>query len=137
MVSLVGGLAGLVCHSAAWLGFTTSISLGLHILAMGLCFLLFAFGGGNTREFLQLHEPLRPRWVGHVLNLLFAYAVINFLIFMARSSQYPRKQVPSHVVHQGFSGHWMLFLGVAADGYWTFILAQRAAHSQVRSKPRS
>jgi hypothetical protein len=48
---------------------------------------------------------------------LFGYAFLNFAYFLYSSSPYPRHEVPFRLELRGFSGHWMLFYGVAAIGF--------------------
>jgi len=58
-----------------------------------------------------------PRWVRVVTGCLFAYALLNFAYFIFCTRQYPKHGVPFSVELRGFSGHWMMFYGVASAGF--------------------
>jgi len=49
--------------------------------------------------------------------VLFAYAIINFVVFIATTATLPKKPHQSAdaspSVIRGFSGHWMIFYGAA------------------------
>ena len=55
-----------------------------------------------------------PVWMRRTLYALFAYAVLNFILFMFFSTGHVHSggNAPASVV-RGFSGHWMIFYGVA------------------------
>gem|GEM_PF-634031 len=64
-----------------------------------------------------------PRRMQRVLGLLFAYAIGNFIYFMATapkkgSRETPHEPAPPQVV-RGFSGHWMIFYGAGFAMLWT------------------
>ena len=50
-------------------------------------------------------------------SALFVYAIVNFVVFLWMAGQYPKGQAPLPLVLRGFSGHWMLFYGVATAGF--------------------
>jgi len=58
-----------------------------------------------------------PGWVRRAVTVLFVYALLNFVYFIYCTSQYPKHSVPSYIEVRGFSGHWMLFYGLAAIGF--------------------
>jgi hypothetical protein len=64
-----------------------------------------------------------PPWMKRVLGLLFAYAIGNFIYFMAtapkKGSAEARQQPPPPQVVRGFSGHWMIFYGAGFTMLWT------------------
>jgi hypothetical protein len=55
-----------------------------------------------------------PVWMSRALKILFAYALVNFVLFMASTMGHPKAtgSAPPAVI-RGFSGHWMVFYGVA------------------------
>ena len=67
-----------------------------------------------------------PLWMRRAVKILFAYAIVNFFLFMASTMGHPRPTgtAPPAVI-RGFSGHWMIFYGVA---FVTFYSAINAPH---------
>jgi len=57
-----------------------------------------------------------PAWMRWTIRIIFVYAIVNFLLFMATTSgtpkTKPRGTAPPAVI-RGFSGHWMVFYGAA------------------------
>jgi hypothetical protein len=70
-------------------------------------------GRGNMEHLLAE----LPKWVRIATSCLFVYALLNFAYFMFCTRQFPKNGVPFSVELRGFSGHWMLFYGVAAVGF--------------------
>ena len=73
-----------------------------------------------------------PRWMKRVLGLLFAYAIGNFVYFIAtapkKGSPEARQQVPSPPqVVRGFTGHWMMFYGAGCAVLWSAWKERREA----------
>lgn len=57
-----------------------------------------------------------PEWMRRSLYVLFGYAMLNFILFFVTTAGQPRKDhqnSSSPEVIRGFSGHWMIFYGVA------------------------
>jgi hypothetical protein len=95
-----------------------------------------------------------PRWIKALLGLCFAYAILNFILFAGTDIVRERREGKiserdgRHVlvknrevvrevtdaeyqenqlrIARGFSGHWMLFYGVAAVGLYDVIQRKRA-----------
>ena len=62
-----------------------------------------------------------PDWYRYFTYGLFAYAIINFAIFMMRTMAAPRSGGLSDEVNLlGFSGHWMVFYAAALGVLWSF-----------------
>lgn len=57
-----------------------------------------------------------PVWMRRAGYVLFGYAILNFIVFMATTASQPKQQqsgdTPPSIV-RGFSGHWMIFYGAA------------------------
>jgi hypothetical protein len=54
-----------------------------------------------------------PPWMQQAIKILTGYAVVNFVIFVLRAPKQGGHGPMSPVVVRGFSGHWMVFYGVA------------------------
>ena len=123
-VAVAGFLASFVCHLLGWLHIESPWGKSVFVLHVGFLVLWFPLvifanrttpkpGRGNLEHLLAE----LPKWVRGAANVLFVYAFLNFAFFLYCTSQYPKHQVPSYVELRGFSGHWMLFYGVAAIGF--------------------
>jgi hypothetical protein len=130
VVSAAGLLASLGCHVLGWLEVDPPGGEAVFLLHVGifvvwvplvLCANRAVPKGGAS------HEHLRTEAAGCAagfVGVLFVYAIVNFLIFMAAASPFPKGRVPFLLQLRGFSGHWMLFYGVASVGFAA--LARRA-----------
>jgi len=125
-VAFAGFLAALACHIMALLGIEPPggqrVMIFLHVGIFPLWFLLI-ISANRTRSTTgranldHLFAEV-PKWVRSVFKLVVAYAVVNFIYFIYRTSQYPKHQVPFLVELRGFSGHWMIFYGISAIGFF-------------------
>ncbi len=61
-----------------------------------------------------------PIWMQYAVYGLFGYAIINFLIFMLSDRPQGSGPMPPAIV-RGFSGHWMIFYGLAFAILWSYI----------------
>ena len=63
-----------------------------------------------------------PRWMRRGVNILFAYAIVNFFLFLASMMVNPKLTgtAPPEVI-RGFSGHWMVFYAVAFVAFYSRI----------------
>jgi hypothetical protein len=69
-----------------------------------------------------------PDWYRYFTYGLFAYALINFAIFLMRTWAAPRNGGLSDEVGLiGFSGHWMAFYAAALGAMWSFATAGEEA----------
>jgi len=55
-----------------------------------------------------------PPWVRTGMYIVGGYTIINFVLFVAQITSYPKNNVPELIEYRGFSGHWMTFYYVAA-----------------------
>ena len=69
----------------------------------------------NRKDFWKVALAGCPTWMRRGLYVLFGYAVLNFVLFIiATAGQHGRSTGDaSPTVIRGFSGHWMVFYGVA------------------------
>jgi hypothetical protein len=69
----------------------------------------------NRKDFWKTALAGCPIWMRRSFYGLFAYAIVNFAIFMVTAANQPKHQMgpaPASVI-RGFSGHWMAFYGAA------------------------
>ncbi len=69
----------------------------------------------SRKDYWKVVLAGRPVWMRRGLYVLFGYAVLNFVIFLATTANLPKSHgggaLPSVV--RGFSGHWMAFYAAA------------------------
>jgi len=81
----------------------------------------------NKKDFWKVVLAGCPVWMRRALYVVFAYAVLNFIVFMASTMSqhsHPTGEAPP-VVIRGFSGHWMVFYGAAFAVLYSRIHASR------------
>jgi len=72
----------------------------------------------KQKDFWEVVLRACPKWMNHMNNVFFFYAVVNFIIFfvvmLIRNSEISSSdgETPSTVLW-GFSGHWMAFYSAA------------------------
>jgi len=124
MTAAAGFVASVACHVLGWLGVEPSWGKSVFVLHVGIFvvwipLVLFANrtmpkpGRGNLKHLFAVF----PKWVQGVAYALFGYTMLNFAYFVYSARQYPKHQVPFSVELRGFSGHWMLFYGIAVMGF--------------------
>ena len=136
VVAAAGLLASIACHLMGWLHVEPPWGRSVFLLHIGIFLVwipLVVFanrtmpktGRGNFEHLLAE----LPRWARVATGLLFAYALLNFAYFIICTYQYPKHGVPFSVELRGFSGHWMMFYGVAWAGFVGLArLAQKRKH---------
>jgi hypothetical protein len=67
----------------------------------------------NRKDFWRVALAGCPPWMRRGFLVLFGYAILNFVLFLA--SNPPRQSTDDAplTVIRGFSGHWMIFYGAA------------------------
>lgn len=77
-----------------------------------------------------------PVWMRRAGGVLFAYAILNFMLFMVNTATQPKEPKKSKMsetplaVIRGFSGHWMLFYGAAFAVLYSMIHAPGPARER-------
>ena len=75
-----------------------------------------AFRDANRKDFWKVALAGCPTWMRRSLYILVGYAVLNFVYFAATAPSHRGRlsegAAPPSVI-RGFSGHWMVFYGVA------------------------
>lgn len=70
----------------------------------------------NRKDFWKVAVAGCPIWMRRVGYVLFGYAILNFVLFIATTGSQPKQSMgnaPPPSVVRGFSGHWMVFYGAA------------------------
>lgn len=67
----------------------------------------------SQRDFWTILLSGCPPWMHSAQKILIGYVVVNFLYFMVTSVSRPASATTDPSVIQGFSGHWLIFYGLA------------------------
>jgi hypothetical protein len=135
---LLGFIASAVAHVYGLLRFPSPFGSwvwALHVAIFPLFFPLVYYANKTKpkdagRDNVTHLMKRLPRPVRLISNFLFFYAILNFGLFMFQTSQYPKKEEPEWLVQRGFSGHWMVFYGAIACGFWGLHLLQSKNETQ-------
>lgn len=78
----------------------------------------------KRKDFWKVALAGCPVWMRRAGYVLFVYAILNFIVFCAVTSNQPKQEQtgrarPSDV--RGFSGHWMIFYGAAFAVFYSRI----------------
>lgn len=124
VLAAAGFFASLYCHLLSWLDPNPPLGRTVFLLHAGIfaVWIPLVISANRTRP-----NPARgnlghlfavlPAWARVAVYGLFGYALLNFAYFLYSTRGYPKGQVPFRLELRGFSGHWMLFYGVAAVGF--------------------
>ena len=130
LLGLLGFVASLVAHCYGLLKQPSPFGGWVWALHVGIFPLFFALiscvpktkpNDAKRDNVTELMKEL-PLPVRVVMSVIFGYAILNFVLFMYQTSQYPKKAVPEWLAQRGFSGHWMVFYGVIFCGFWGLYL---------------
>jgi hypothetical protein len=169
ILAIIGFLASVLVHASTFLdrpplgmNQTWPLHVGIFLVFIPSVLAQRRTGGNPHPQSLREQFPLAPRWMQAILGLCFAYAIVNFAIFMimsfgnaARASKAePRdgryvvtrsgvvveeftetqyRRAQGRIV-RGFSGHWMIFYWASAVGTLDG-LRRRRAEDAARPKP--
>jgi len=124
ILAATGFFASLLCHVLSWLPGAPPVPQAVFALHVGMFvvwipLVIFATRSAPDRRRGNLEHLLAvlPEGARIAVYGLFGYALLNFVYFLYSSRVYPRHHVPFQLELRGFSGHWMLFYGVAAIGF--------------------
>lgn len=70
-------------------------------------------GNVNRNDVWKVVLKGSPDWMRYMVYGFFGYAVVNFLLFMAKAPNGGSGANPPATVWRGFSGHWMAFYSAA------------------------
>lgn len=136
VLAVIGLALSLVAHVAALLGWPQPLgqaAWGLHVGIFLVWLPVFAVsnrmtGGFKRKDFWDASLRGCPAWMRWMTYGFFAYAFVNFMLFMAVAP--PRGAVRGAnappEVFRGFSGHWMAFYLAAAANLYSAIVVSRA-----------
>ena len=116
-LSLVGLILSLWVHIGALFGRRVapeSFFWGLHVGIFVVFFpaILVAqkrFGSTNRKDFWKVITKDSPDGLRYLLYFFFAYAFVNFFIFLLQAPTGKQPDQTPAIVWRGFSGHWMVF----------------------------
>jgi hypothetical protein len=124
IVAAVGLVASVAVHFLGWLHMELPGEKSVVVLHIGFLLLWFPLvhyanktipkGGRGNLDHLMAELP---PWLRIAIGCLFAYALLNFVYFIFLARPHPKHGVPFYLVLRGFSGHWMLFYGMATAGF--------------------
>ena len=83
-------------------------------------------GSANRKDFWKVVTKGSPDGLRYLLYFFFAYAFVNFAIFMAQAPTGKQTGETPAVVWRGFSGHWMVFYCAS------FVILSSTLHSSRR-----
>ena len=121
-LAAIGFILSVAAHLAAIAGspipFGKSVwALRIGIFVVWLPTVLVAYRmtrGANRKDSWRVVLVGCPRWMRSALYVVFGYAILNFVLFMATTAGHSQQQGDaSPEVVRGFSGHWMVFYGAA------------------------
>ena len=123
-ISGVGLLLSGVCHLLSWFhlappGGKAAFLLHIGIFVVWLPLVICSNQTASTPgrgNFDHLMEQL-PIWARKCVFGIFVYAMINFVVFLVLTADYPKHGVPFWLELRGFSGHWMMFYTVSLAGF--------------------
>jgi hypothetical protein len=121
-LAAIGFILSVAAHLAAIVGSPIpfgkavwALHIGIFVVWLPTVLVGIRFTRGcNRRDYWKVALAGCPKWIRTGLYLLFGYAMLNFIVFIAMTpaQSRPKGDAPPEVV-RGFSGHWMVFYGAA------------------------
>jgi hypothetical protein len=76
-----------------------------------------------------------PLWMRRAVKIIFAYAILNFFLFLASTMGNPKPTgaAPPAVI-RGFSGHWMIFYAAAFVAFYSKVRRSENKSSTERTE---
>jgi hypothetical protein len=122
LIAAAGFILSLAAHVMALAGIRLPGGGLVWLLHVGVFVVWFPAILFGNRQFKTLQRKVNwekmlqpcPAWMRHILKLVFAYALVNFILFILTTSGQPKPTGPAPTsVIRGFSGHWMVFYWAA------------------------
>lgn len=128
--ALLGLVASLIVHVLSLTGVlppTGEYTWGLHIGIFVVWFpavilmqqLMPDKKNFNQKDVWKVALRGCPPWVEKAIMGLFYYAIVNFVVFFFFAVKSPPASRETPDLFRGFSGHWMIFYGVAAAVFYS------------------
>jgi hypothetical protein len=116
-LALIGLLLSIWVHVGALFGRRVAPDYFFALLHVGIFVVFFPailvaqkrVGSANRKDFWKVVTKGSPDGLRYLLYFFFAYAFVNFAIFMAQAPTGKQTGETPAVVWRGFSGHWMVF----------------------------
>lgn len=131
-ISTVGLVLSLCVHLGAMMGARLAppaffiIPGGLFIVWPAVVFAGWRVAGSVDRKYYwKLVLGNAPDWMRYMASGFFGYAIVNFLLFIARAPHGGGGPDFPPIVWRGFSGHWMAFYSVALVTLYSAVHARR------------
>lgn len=138
----IGLVLSLIVHGYALLGIPCpfgEVAWALHVGIFVVWFPAVIASQKLTKDFKQKdfwRATLRgcPKWMRHLTYFFFAYAIVNFILFMVIDiggglEKSTENGTPPNIF-RGFSGHWMAFYSAAMAMLYSAIHAKE--HDETR-----
>ena len=116
-LAFVGLLTSIWVHVGALLGRRVAPDYFFMLLHVGIFVVFFPailvarkrVGSTSGKDFWKLVTKGSPDGLRYLLYFFFAYAFVNFAIFLAQASTEKHSGETTATDWRGFSGHWMAF----------------------------
>jgi len=109
VVSVWVHLAGVMGKRAAPMPFFFLLHVGIFVVFIpALLISQRQVGNVNRKDFWKVVPKSSPDWMRYMVYFLFAYAAVNFLLYMTKVG-FGHAGDPTAQDWRGFSGHWMVF----------------------------
>ena len=133
LIAAAGFLLSLIAHIASMLGKAISSALPVMDLHIGIFIVWFPAvlvvgkmtGSANRKDLWKIALSGCPLWMRRAVYALFGYTALNFVLFMMRTGTQRDAGAASPSVVWGFSGHWLLFYGLAFAIFYSAIHAPK------------
>ena len=133
-LALIGLLLSIWVHVGALFGRRVAPDYFFALLHVGIFVVFFPaifvaqkrVGSANRKDFWKVVTKGSPDGLRYLLYFFFAYAFVNFAIFMAQAPTGKQTGETPAVVWRGFSGHWMVFYCAS------FVILSSTLHSSRR-----
>lgn len=131
LIAALGFSLSLVAHILSLCGIEISSALHVMYLHIGIFVVWFPAvlvvskmtGYANRRDLWKITLSGCPLWMRRAIYILFGYTAFNFILFMMRNGAQRESGETSPSIVWGFSGHWLLFYGIAFAVFYSAIHA--------------
>jgi len=133
LIAAVGFVLSLTAHIASMSG--KSIPSAMHVMSLHVGIFIVWLpavlvvtkmtGSANRRDLWKIALSGCPIWMRRTVYALFGYTALNFLLFLMRTDNQRSGEEASPSVVWGFSGHWLLFYGIAFAVFYSAIHAPK------------